>query len=82
MGRQINEKLYERKLIKLGESLAIIIPIKICYKYDLKAGDKLLVKDEDGSILLIIPKFSKEFSLSPSKSPYQPSSVSKQQEMH
>lgn len=45
-------KAEERRLVKIGNSLAAIIPAKIAKKLHLKEKEKIYVEEQDGEILI------------------------------
>lgn len=52
----INEKIYLRNLIQLGNSLALTIPLKIVEKHNLKAGRTIILYEDKGVSFLYYGK--------------------------
>ncbi|MFH1752326.1 MAG: AbrB/MazE/SpoVT family DNA-binding domain-containing protein [archaeon] len=49
-------KAEERRLVRIGNSIAAIIPAKIAKKLKLKAKEKIFVEEFDGNILVRVSK--------------------------
>lgn len=48
--------MYVKKIVRHGNSLALIIPIQVCRHYDLKRGDFCVVS-VDGANDIVVQKF-------------------------
>lgn len=48
--------MYVKKIIKHGNSLALVIPVEVCRHYDFKRGDFCLVS-VDGENDIVVQKF-------------------------
>ncbi len=42
----------ERKLISIGNSLGVSLPVELLRKYSLEKGDEIIIADIDGKIVL------------------------------
>lgn len=60
--------VYVQKIIKIGNSLGVIIPAPVCKSLGIKVGDEVIVEaDPESRIIVVIPKKYIKGNVTPGK---------------